>query len=158
VPAGGRRRALRRPGADVADHAGPVAGHLQRLQGGCRGRKAGPDILLSGFRQNLPELVKIGGIYLIGTFAVLGLTALADDGILAELMLGKRKLDEATAEDPQLRPVAAHRHPRLDAADDGLLVRPAARRLGPHLGGKAMFFSFVACCATGGPSWPTRSG
>jgi nicotinate-nucleotide adenylyltransferase len=40
---------------------------------------------------------------------VLGLTALADDGILAELMLGKRKLDEATAEDPQ-RPVAAHRH------------------------------------------------
>ena len=76
------------------------------IYNGCKavadGRKAGPDILLSGFRQNFPELVKIGGIYLIGTFAVLGLTALADDGILAELMLGRRKLDEATADDPRL--------------------------------------------------------
>jgi hypothetical protein len=37
------------------------------IYNGCKavaeGRKAGPDILLSGFRQNLPELVKIGGIY-----------------------------------------------------------------------------------------------
>jgi len=60
-------------------------------------RKAGPEILISGFKQNLPEQVKIGGIYLIGTLVVLGLTALADGGILAELMLGKRKLDDATA-------------------------------------------------------------
>jgi hypothetical protein len=55
------------------------------IYNGCKavaeGRKAGPDILLSGFRQNLPELVKIGGIYLIGTFAVLGLSLLVDGGM-----------------------------------------------------------------------------
>ena len=28
-------------------------------------RKVGPDILFSGFRQNLPEQIKIGGLYLI---------------------------------------------------------------------------------------------
>ena len=76
------------------------------IYNGCKAvaenRKAGPEILISGFKQNLPEQIKIGGIYLAGTFVVLGLTALVDGGILAELMLGKRKLDEATAEDPML--------------------------------------------------------
>jgi hypothetical protein len=52
------------------------------IYNGCKAvaerRKAGPDILLSGFRQNLPELVKIGGIYLAGTLAVLGLSLLID--------------------------------------------------------------------------------
>ena len=119
------------------------------IYNGCKavadGRKAGPEVLLSGYRQNLPELVKIGGIYLIGTFAVLGLTALADDGILAELMLGKRKLDEATAEDPQLG---------LSLLIGALGSTPLmmAYWFAPLLAGwgrisaaKAMFFSFVAC-------------
>lgn len=119
------------------------------IYNGCKavadGRKASPDILLSGFRQNLPELVKIGGIYLIGTFAVLGLTALADDGILAELMLGQRKLDEATAEDPRLT---------LSLLIGVLGSTPLmmAYWFAPLLAGwgrisapKAMFFSFVAC-------------
>jgi hypothetical protein len=119
------------------------------IYNGCKaiaeGRKAGPDILLSGFRQNLPELVKIGGIYLIGTFAVLGLTALADDGILAELMLGKRKLDEATAEDPRLGLA-------LLIGTLGSTPLMMAYWFAPLLAGwgrisapKAMFFSFVAC-------------
>ena len=119
------------------------------IYNGCKavadGRKAGPDILLSGFRQNPPELVKIGAIYLIGTFAVPGLTALADDGILAELMLGKRKLDEATAGDPQLG---------LSLLIGALGSTPLmmAYWFAPLLAGwgrisaaKAMFFSFVAC-------------
>ena len=119
------------------------------IYNGCKavadGRKAGPDILLSGFRQNFPELVKIGGIYLIGTFAVLGLTALADDGILAELMLGKRKLDEATAADPLLTA-------SLLVGTLGSTPLMMAYWFAPLLAGwgrlpavKAMFFSFVAC-------------
>ena len=76
------------------------------IYNGCKAvaqkRKTGPEILVSGFKQNLPEQIKIGGIYLAGTFVVLGLTALVDGGILAELMLGKRKLDDATADDPLL--------------------------------------------------------
>jgi hypothetical protein len=119
------------------------------IYNGCKaiaeGRKVGPEILFSGFRQNLPELVKIGGIYLIGTFAVLGLTALADDGILAELMLGKRKLDDATAEDPQLGL-------SLLIGTLGSTPLMMAYWFAPLLSGwgrisapKAMFFSFVAC-------------
>ena len=119
------------------------------IYNGCKavadGRKAGPDILLSGFRQNFPELVKIGGIYLIGTFAVLGLTALADDGILAELMLGRRKLDEATADDPRLTV-------SLLIGVLGSTPLMMAYWFAPLLAGwgrisapKAMFFSFVAC-------------
>src|SRR5574343_2108479 len=41
-------------------------------------RKAGPEILVSGFRQNLQEQVKIGGIYFIGSLIVLGLSTLFD--------------------------------------------------------------------------------
>lgn len=119
------------------------------IYNGCKaiaeGRKAGPEVLISGFRQNLPELIKVGGIYLIGTFAVLGLTALADDGILAELMLGKRKLDEATAEDPRLMF-------SLLIATCGSTPLMMAYWFAPLLAGwgrisapKAMFFSFVAC-------------
>jgi len=46
------------------------------IYNGCKAvaekRKAGPEILISGFKQNLPEQIKIGGIYLAGTFVVLG--------------------------------------------------------------------------------------
>ena len=119
------------------------------IYNGCKaiaeGRKAGPEILISGFRQNLPEQIKIGGIYLIGTFAVLGLTALADDGTLAELMLGKRKLDEATAEDPRLGlsllVAALGSTPLMMAYWFAPLLAGWGRVSAP----KAMFFSFVAC-------------
>lgn len=119
------------------------------IYNGCKAvaekRKAGPEILISGFRQNLPEQIKIGGIYLAGTFIVLGLTALVDGGILAELMLGKRKLDEATAEDPMLS---------VSLIVGTMCSTPLmmAYWFAPLLAGwgrlsavKAMFFSLVAC-------------
>jgi len=119
------------------------------IYNGCKAvaekRKVGPEVLISGFRQNLPEQVKIGGLYLAGTFAVLGLTALVDGGILAELMLGRRKLDEATAEDPMLLP-------SLLVGTLGSTPLMMAYWFAPLLAGwgrlpaaKAMFFSFVAC-------------
>ncbi len=119
------------------------------IYNGCKAvaenRKAGPEILISGFKQNLPEQIKIGGIYLAGTFVVLGLTALVDGGILAELMLGKRKLDEATAEDPMLS---------VSLIVGTMCSTPLmmAYWFAPLLAGwgrlsavKAMFFSLVAC-------------
>ena len=119
------------------------------IYNGCKAvaqkRKAGPEILVSGFKQNLPEQIKIGGIYLAGTFVVLGLTALVDGGILAELMLGKRKLDDATAEDPLLTA-------SLLVGTLGSTPLMMAYWFAPLLAGwgrvsavKAMFFSFVAC-------------
>ena len=46
-------------------------------------RQVGPESASCRVRQNLPEQIKIGGIYLASTFVVLGLTALIDGGILA---------------------------------------------------------------------------
>ena len=120
-------------------------GILNGCQATAAGRKVGPEVLVSGFRKNLPELVKIGGIYLIGTLAVLGLTMLADDGILAELMLGKRKLDEATAEDPRLSVslvVGAVCSTPLMMA---YWFAPLLASWGKVPAAKAMFFSLVAC-------------
>lgn len=116
---------------------------------GCKavdeGRKAGPEILVSGFKQNVQEQIKIGGIYLVGTLIVLGFTALADGGILAELMLGRRKLDEATAEDPSLLL-------SLLIGTLGSTPLMMAYWFAPVLAGwgkvdapRALFFSLVAC-------------
>jgi hypothetical protein len=120
-------------------------GILNGCKATAEGRKVGPEILLSGFRHNLPELVKIGGLYLIGTLAVLGLTMLADDGVLAELMLGQRKFDEDSAEDPRL----------ALSLTIGLLFStplmmaywfaPLLASWGRVPAAKAMFFSLVAC-------------
>jgi hypothetical protein len=74
------------------------------IYNGCKavaeGRKAGPDILLSGFRQNLPELIKIGGIYFLAPSRCSGSAVLIDGG-MGDLMLLLGKADAGeTLEDP----------------------------------------------------------
>lgn len=66
------------------------------------GRKIGPDVLFSGFKSNLPELIKIGGLYLVASFAVLILVSLVDGGLLMRLMQGQA-VDEEAAADAGLR-------------------------------------------------------
>ena len=109
------------------------------------GRKAGPDILFSGFRSNLPVLVTIGGLYLAGSLLALIATLVADGGTLLQLMTSGGRLDPALTERPSFT-VA-------------LLVALAASTpvimaywFAPVLAGwwqvpapKAMFFSFIAC-------------
>lgn len=110
-----------------------------------KGRKAGPDVLFSGFQQNLQALVTIGGIYLVGTFAVLLLTAVADGGTLLHLMTSGGRV-----------PAEAVTSPAFTVA---LVIAIAlstpvmmAYWFAPLLAGwwkisapKAMFFSFIAC-------------
>ena len=56
-------------------------------------------LLLSGFRQNLATLLILGALYLLATLAVLGSSALADNGLLARWMLfGQKPSQEALAE------------------------------------------------------------
>ena len=110
-------------------------------------RKAGPDILLSGFRQNLPELVKIGGLYLAGTLAVMGISLLIDGEMntkLSKAMLGRTSWGE-TLDDPTFTLA-------LLVATIGSTPLMMAYWFAPLLAGwgrvsavKAMFFSFVAC-------------
>jgi len=108
------------------------------------GRKVGPDVLFSGFKGNLPELIKIGGLYLVASFAVLFLTTLADGGALMRVMTGG-KIDEAAAAEPSLT---------LALIVALALSTPVmmAYWFAPLLAGwwklpavKALFFSFHAC-------------
>lgn len=110
-------------------------------------RKAGPEILVSGFRQNLQEQVKIGGIYFIGSLIVLGLSTLFDAEVNSKLfkaILGKTDWSE-TLEDPAF--LAA-----LLVSTLGSTPLMMAYWFAPLLAGwgripatKALFFSFVAC-------------
>lgn len=109
------------------------------------GRKVGPDVLFSGFQQNVQALVTVGGIYLIGSLLVLGITAVADGGLLLKIMTGGGKLDPEAATTPGFT--------------FALLIAIAlstpvmmAYWFAPILAGwwkvpapKAMFFSFFAC-------------
>lgn len=69
------------------------------LLNGCRaideGRRAGADILFSGFRRNVPALVAVGGIYLVASGLVLVVTMVADGGTLLRLMTGGQLSEEA---------------------------------------------------------------
>lgn len=109
------------------------------------GRKSGPEILFSGFKTNLPALVTIGGIYLVGSILVLLLTSLLDGGTLMRLMTGAQELD------PESGAVPNFSFTLLVAIT---LSAPVvmAYWFAPILAGwwqvpaaKAMFFSFYAC-------------
>ena len=109
------------------------------------GRKAGPDVLFSGFQQNLPALIVIGGINFAGVWLVLGLTAIADGGTLFGLMTSGGKLE------PEVATSTGFTMALMIAI---ALSTPVmmAYWFAPLLAGwwqvpapKAMFFSFFAC-------------
>jgi len=52
-----------------------------------QGRAAEPGLIFSGFRRNLPVLVRLGGIYLVSTLVIITLTQIADGGSLMKWML-----------------------------------------------------------------------
>ena len=61
-----------------------------------QGGKLRMDLLFSGFRSNLPALLRQGGLYLASGIAILGSSALIDGGLLLHLMvLGARPPAEA---------------------------------------------------------------
>lgn len=107
------------------------------------GRKGGPDLLFSGFKSNLPALVTIGGIYLVGSVLVILLTSASDGGTLVSLMRGE--IDPETEEVPNVG---------FSVMVALILSTPVimAYWFAPILAGwwqvsapKAMFFSFYAC-------------
>jgi hypothetical protein len=64
-----------------------------------QGRRLRVDLLFSGFRANLPALLRQGGLYLASALAILGLSALIDGGDLLQLMvLGTKPPVEAYAD------------------------------------------------------------
>ena len=69
-----------------------------------RGTPLGPQLLFSGFASNLRALLTLGAIYLAAVVAILGLSALADDGALMAMMLAGQKPDAETVSSGSLRP------------------------------------------------------
>ncbi|MBE0620897.1 MAG: hypothetical protein IH605_09920 [Burkholderiales bacterium] len=64
-----------------------------------QGRALRVDLLFSGFKANLPALLRQGGLYLASALAILGLSALIDGGDLLQLMvLGRKPPPEAYAD------------------------------------------------------------
>lgn len=110
-----------------------------------RGERAGPDLLLSGFRGNLPSLLAIGGIYLVGSLIALMATSLGDGGALLAAMTGQSSVDDAlTGQDGFLAAVMIG-----TLASTPVMM---AYWFAPMLAGwhglpavKAMVFSLVAC-------------
>jgi hypothetical protein len=109
------------------------------------GRKAGPDILFSGFQQNLPGLVTIGGIYLVGSLVALFLTSLADGGTLMQVMTGAGKLDPEATDRPGFTFALVIAVVLSTPVMMAYWFAPILAGWGNLTAPKAMFFSFVAC-------------
>lgn len=62
-----------------------------------------PELLISGFRQNLPAQLRLGGFFLAAMLVVLAATALADDGRFAQAMIGRIRLEIGDLQDPGLQ-------------------------------------------------------
>lgn len=110
-----------------------------------KGRRAGPDILFSGFQQNVQALVMVGGLYLIGSLLVLAATAVADGGTLLKIMTSGGKLDPEIAQSTgftlALLLAIALSTPVMMAYWFAPLLAGWWKVPAP----KAMFFSFYAC-------------
>lgn len=104
-----------------------------------------PLILLSGFRDNRRTLLVLGAVYLLATFAILGLSTLVDGGSLFKLMLAGKALEPGAPETGEF----------VMAAQVALLFfvpLTMAYWYAPVLAGwhgmsvaKSIFFSLVAC-------------
>jgi hypothetical protein len=71
-----------------------------------QGRRLRMDLLFAGFKSNLPALLRQGGLYLSSGLAILGLSALIDGGMLAQLMVMGTKPPPAAFEEGALAAAA----------------------------------------------------
>ena len=67
------------------------------------GTTPGPDLLVAGFRQQLPAQLRVGGVFLGAMVVVLAGTALADDGRFALAVIGRSPLELADLQSPELQ-------------------------------------------------------
>jgi hypothetical protein len=72
-----------------------------------QGRKPAMSVLFSGFRTNLPALLRQGSFYLASALAILGLSGLIDGGALLQLMIFGERPPAQAFEDGSLVTAAA---------------------------------------------------
>jgi hypothetical protein len=61
------------------------------------------DLLLSGFRQQLPAQLRMGGVFLVAMLVVLAGTALADGGRFAQAVIGRAPLELGDLQSAELQ-------------------------------------------------------
>ena len=119
------------------------------LMNACReldqGRPIGPQLLFSGFRENLKELLMLGGLYLGATITILGVSAAADGGILMQMMLGGVSPSEEALGSGQFLAATQLALILLTPLMMAYWYAPVLAAWHGFPVGKALFFSFVAC-------------
>jgi hypothetical protein len=119
------------------------------LMNACReldqGRPIGPQLLFSGFRENLKTLLMLGGLYLGATITILGVSAAADGGILMQMMLGGTPPGEEALSSGQFLAATQLALILLTPLMMAYWYAPVLAAWHGFPVGKALFFSFVAC-------------
>lgn len=108
------------------------------------GRKAGPDVLFSGFKTNLQSLIGVGGMYLAATIVVLLLVSVVDDGSLAAIMRGE-ELEAQMSGDSSLGFTLLVGLVLSTPVMMAYWFAPVLASWWKVPAAKAMFFSFYAC-------------
>ena len=80
-----------------------VVGPHAMARAAARGTTPPAELLIAGFRRNLPAQLKLGGFFLAAMLVVLAATALADDGRFALAMIGRVRLEIGDLQDPGLQ-------------------------------------------------------
>lgn len=124
---------------------GLSVGLLQAARSVDRRQPVSLQTLFGGFRDNTRTLLVLGALYLLATFAVLGLSTIADGGALLKYMLADSRAERALVEDLDFTFSAA-------IVVIGMVPVLMAWWFAPVLAawhrlslGKSLFFSFVAC-------------
>lgn len=119
------------------------------LMNACReldqGRPIAPQLLFSGFRENLRELLMLGGLYLGATITILGVSAMADGGVLMQMMLGSAAPSEEAMSSGQFLAATQIGMILLTPLTMAYWYAPVLAAWHGFPVGKALFFSFVAC-------------
>jgi len=124
---------------------GLSVGLMQAARNIERGQSASIQTLYGGLRENTRTLLALGGLYLVATLAVLGMSTIIDGGDLLRYMLASNRTERAAVEDADFT---------LPALFVMVLLVPVlmAWWFAPVLAawhrltlGRALFFSFIAC-------------
>lgn len=67
------------------------------------GATPAPELMISGFRQQLPAQLRMGGVFLGAMVLVLAGTALADDGRFAQAVIGRSRLELGDLQSAELQ-------------------------------------------------------
>jgi len=125
---------------------GLSVGLMQAARNVERGQPLGLQTLYGSLKENARTLLALGALYLCCTLGILGLSSLLDGGDLLKFMLSSSRAERAAVEDADFL---------LPALFVTLLMMPVmmAYWFAPVLAawhrlslGRALFFSFVACC------------